>query len=295
MRGFLWVLLLALLVGAGLGVAYSWVLAPRPITDAAPLSLRDDFKDQYRAAIAAAYAATENLPRAQARLALVGDADPVEALNAQAQRMRAGSSTDEFEHADQVAALAFAMAGDITAPPAPALPSGQTNPAAAARTATVDSAELTEEGTSAETPEVTETTEVVETPPAQTLVPPTPRPTHTSTPEPGEPFALAGEETVCDPNLPDALLQVLVLNRSRRQLPGIEIVITWDGGSERFFTGLKPELGNGYADYLMAAGTTYTVQLATGSDVALGLTAPTCQTPDGEAFSGSIKLTFQQP
>lgn len=295
MRGLVWAILLALLVGIGLGLAYTWVLAPRPITDATPLSLRDDFKDQYRAAIAAAYAATGNLPRAQARLALVGDSDPVEALNAQAQRMLAGSSAGDFEHADQVAALASALNGNPNGAPIRTLTPETEDPVAAERTATADPLELTDEAISDETPTELETAEIVETQPAETLIPPTPRPTHTATPEPGEPFALAGEETVCDPNLPDGLLQVLVLNRSRRQLPGIEIVITWDGGSERFFTGLKPELGNGYADYLMTASTTYTVQLATGSDVALGLTAPTCQTSDGETFSGSIKLTFQQP
>jgi hypothetical protein len=87
----------------------------------------------------------------------------------------------------------------------------------------------------------------------------------------------------------------MVLNRSRRQLAGVEIVITWDGGKESFFTGLKPELGNGYADYLMTPDLTYTVQLARGSDVALGVAAPICQSPDGATFLGSIKLTFQQP
>jgi hypothetical protein len=128
-----------------------------------------------------------------------------------------------------------------------------------------------------------------------TVIESTPRPTSTFTPEPGKPFTLAGQETVCDTNLPDGLLQVFVLNRSRRQLAGTEIVITWDGGQEQFFTGLKPELGNGYADYRMTPDTTYTVQLARGSDVALGITAPTCQTPDGATFLGGIKLTFQQP
>jgi hypothetical protein len=122
-----------------------------------------------------------------------------------------------------------------------------------------------------------------------------PRPTRTPTPEPGEPFALAGQESLCDANLPEGLLQVIVLNRSRRQLAGIEIVITWERGKESFFTGLKPELGNGYADYLMGSDTTYTVQLGRGSDVALGITPPICQSPDGVGFLGSIKLTFQQP
>ena len=78
-------------------------------------------------------------------------------------------------------------------------------------------------------------------------------------------------------------------------MPGIEILITWEGGAENFFTGLKPELGNGYADYIMSADLIYTLQLKSGSDIASGLSAPTCQTPSGEAFSGGIKLTFQEP
>jgi hypothetical protein len=144
------------------------------------------------------------------------------------------------------------------------------------------------------TPETIET----QTLPVETQLPiveSTPRPTRTPTPEPGQPFVLSGQETLCDSNLPDGLLQVVVINRSRRHLPGIEIVITWDGGREQFFTGLKPEIGNGYADYLMTPDTTYTVQLARGSDVAQGIAAPTCQSPTGEAFLGNIKLTFQQP
>jgi hypothetical protein len=140
-----------------------------------------------------------------------------------------------------------------------------------------------------------EPSEIIDTPPAVVTDIPTPRPTPTATLPPGEPFALSGEETLCDTNLPDGLLQVLVLNANRRQLAGIEIVITWDGGHEQFFTGLKPELGNGYADFVMTPDTAYSVQLARGSDVALDIVAPTCQTPDGETFFGSIKLTFQQP
>jgi hypothetical protein len=106
---------------------------------------------------------------------------------------------------------------------------------------------------------------------------------------------LSGQEDVCDPNLPDGLLQVVVLSSNRRQMPGIKILITWDSGEEQFFTGLKPELGNGYADYQMTPNVTYTIQLAVGSDIATGVSTPTCQTPSGETFFGGIKLTFQQP
>jgi len=75
----------------------------------------------------------------------------------------------------------------------------------------------------------------------------------------------------------------------------VEIIVTWDGGKEQFFTGLKPELGNGYADYIMTPDITYAIQLARGSDVAVGIVAPTCQAVNGEAFFGGVKLTFQQP
>jgi hypothetical protein len=144
----------------------------------------------------------------------------------------------------------------------------------------------------------TETPEIAETNPVETqtvLSTATPRPTRTPLPTQGAPFRLIGQDTVCDPNLPERLLQVIVFNSNRRQLAGIKIVITWDTGGEEFFTGLKPELGNGYADFLMFPGTSHAVQLALGSEIATDLVPPACQTPSGETFLGGYKLTFQQP
>ena len=292
MRRIPWGALFALLLGVGLGLAYAWVISPRGLTDVGPSILRSDFKDQYRSVVAASYAATGNLPRARARLATLGDANPVDALNAQAQRMLASAQT--FERADLVAALASALEEDANGKSV-STPTLEILVDAGNTFTPTSPPPLTEEPIlENETPLLVETQPTVfETLPS--TIDATPQPTRTFTPEPGEPFALAGQETLCDANLPEGLLQVLVLNRSRRQLAGTEIVITWDGGKEQFFTGLKPELGNGYADYLMAPNTTYTVQLARGSDVALGITAPTCQSSAGESFLGSIKLTFQQP
>jgi hypothetical protein len=291
MRRVPWTVLFALLAGVGLGLIYAWVLSPRGITDAQPSALLADFKDQYRAVVAAAYAANGNLPRAQARLALLGDTESVEALNAQAQRMRASSASgEEFENADLVVALALALdenssGAPISTPTIEVVERREDTPAA------------TDLPLASEEPVVsTEIPLAVETIETQiTISPPTPRPTQTLVPTLGAPFELTGQESICDSNLPDGLLQVVTLNRSRRQVAGVEIVITWNGGKEQFFTGLKPELGNGYADYIMTPNTTYTVQLASGSDVALGITAPTCQSANGENFFGGIKLTFQQP
>jgi hypothetical protein len=288
-----WTALLALLVGVGLGLVYSWMISPLQVVDAEPIALRADFKDHYRSAIAAAFAATGDLTRAQARLSLLHDSDPIESLNAQAQRMLAtGQSSEE---ADQVAALASALDQNgsslpaVTQTPTVEVAEETDNPNRPTST-TLPASEIPFQIT--ESPTI-ETSQAIET--QATSISSTPRPTRTPIPTQGSPFALTGQESICDSNLPDGLLQVIVLNSNRRQMPGIEILITWEGGAENFFTGFKPELGNGYADYLMTPDVIYTVQLRLGSDIASGLTTPTCQTPDGTTFFGGIKLTFQQP
>jgi hypothetical protein len=276
-------LLLSLLLGLGAGLAYSWQISPRPLNGASPALLRADFKDQYRSAIAAAYAATGNLPRAQARLALLGDENPAETLSAQAQQSIARGN---FTEADQLAALAFAIQSGANAslPPLPIETS---------ETVSVEPSPLPEPAFV-----LTETPEPLEAPPVETLPPvltSTPRPTRTPLPTQGAPFRLIGQETVCDPNLPEGLLQVIVVNASRRQLPGVKIVVTWETGRDEFFTGFKPELGNGYADFLMSPGVSYAVQIAAGSEIVSALVTPDCRTSSGETYPGGYKLTFQQP
>ena len=285
-------IILTLLLGLGLGVAYSWLISPLRVVDADPVALRADFKDNYRSAIAASYAATSNLPRAQARLALLGDSNIIEALNSQAQHMLA---TGEFAQADQLAALATAL-GNGTTGLAPVPTSTSNNPITVTKTSTVTlppspqdiPIQLTE------TPQPIDT-QITETQTQSVADIPTPRPTRTLIPTVGAPFALIAQDTVCDKTLPDGLLQVLIFNSSHRQVAGAKIIITWDNGEEQFFTGLKPEIGNGYADYSMSPNIAYTLRLALGSDIASGLTVPTCQTPSGDNFPGGIKLTFQQP
>lgn len=290
MRRLPWDLVLALLTGLVLGLAYAWMISPLRVTDANPADLRADFKDQYRSAIAAAFAANGNLPRAQARLLLLKDADTVSALNAQAQRMLANGEPPQ--QTDQVAALARVLEGDtIEVVPSrqPATEEAVDN-GEPAITATLPPPPPEAAIVLTETPVTALPQETQVESPISTL-----RPTQTPLPTLGAPFVLTGQDEICDANLPVGLLQVIVMNASRRQMPGMEILIAWEGGEEQFFTGLKPELGNGYADFLMAENVSHTVQLAAGSDIASGLVAPTCQAQNGETFRGGIKLTFQQP
>ena len=288
MKRFPWDILLALLAGIGLGLVYSWLVSPVQVINSEPVALRADFKDSYRAAIAAAYASNGDLVRARARLSLLGDADPIPVLVTQSERMLV--SGESFATVQQVVDLASALqqvnpvAGSTSSTPVP------TRVANTLNTATVTlpppPPDFPSAGQTA-TVEVTEVPTVLDTP--------TPRPTRTPVPTVGAPFAFTAQDIVCDPNLPEGLLQVVVLNSSRRPVPGAEIIITWSGGEEHFFTGLKPELGNGYADFIMTPETIYSVQLSLGSESASELTAPSCQTSSGETFTGGIKLTFQQP
>jgi|APDOM4702015248_1054824.scaffolds.fasta_scaffold124467_2 hypothetical protein len=78
-------------------------------------------------------------------------------------------------------------------------------------------------------------------------------------------------------------------------MPGVKIIVSWDGGEGQFFTGLKPELSHCYADYIMTPEMAYTIQLAIGSDVVTELIVPTYQMPNGETYTGGMKLTFQRP
>ena len=290
MKRIPWDILIALLIGLGLGLAYSWLISPSGITNTNPTALRSDFKDQYRAMIAASFLADNNLPRAESRLALFNDPRTVDTLNSQAQRMIASG---EFTTADQLAALASALNNGYAEVPVP------TPTAKATNASSNNDPTITLPPPPEELPfQITETPQALDLPTSETqtvIINPTARPTRTLIPTAGVPFALATQETVCDSTLPDGLLQVMIFNTSHRQVAGAKIIISWDIGEEDFFTGLKPEIGNGYADYIMTPSITYSLRLAAGSDVVSELTVPTCQTPSGETFLGGIKLTFQQP
>ena len=295
MKRFPWDILLALLLGLGLGLAYAWIISPQQFTDSTPATLRTDFKDQFRAAIAASYSATGNIPRALARLELLGDDNLTETMNAQAQREIANG---QFKQADQLAALAIALQSGafipvqntptfesfepITAEPSLIpFPSPDNIPFV-----------LTETPVETSEPVISETQFIT---PIANPGTATPRPTRTALPTQGAPFRLTAIDEVCDSNLPENLLQVLVYDSNRRQLAAIKIIVTWDTGGEEFFTGLKPELGNGYADFTMTSGNSYAVQLGIGSEIATDITPPTCQATSGESFNGGYKLTFEQP
>lgn len=284
---------LALLAGFGLGLAYSWLLSPVSYVDAHPALLRSDFKDQYRIAIAAAYASNQDLVRAQARLNLLGDADPVGELSALAQRLLAEGQP--FETVRPLAQLATDLQrGYVSEPFTPTpFPTFSTPDVQSTSTPTENGTqpEVSDEATITPIPTVFfEQTPL--TPLIQETI--TPRPTFTPTAGPGSPFVLMSQETVCDPGM-QRVMQFILMDARRRQIPGAEIIVTWNQGEDRFFTGLKPEMGDGYADFIMQADTVYNIRIVTGGAFVADISTPTCTDANGASYPGGILLTFQQP
>ncbi len=277
-----WLLLAGLAAGLLLGVAYTWLISPVKYTDTAPANLREDFKNQYRSAIALAYQSTGNLERARARLILLEDTGSPQVLASQAQRLLAEGYPAE------AAALAQ-LSADLQ------------NPPTARPRATITLTPSPNQGPTA-TLDLTQTvrTATITPSPLPTLTPRatfTPRPTLTPTATLGAPFALQSKRQICDPSLPQGLLQIEVVNSAGNPVPGMRIMVSWSNpnGEDSFYTGLVPEISPGYADFQMTPGINYTVRVGEGGQPAEGWRTMDCTAPNGDTYPGGWWLTFAQP
>jgi hypothetical protein len=317
-----WYLLTGLVIGIALGLVYAWVVQPVKYVDTPPAALRRDFKDQYRALIAAAYMANHDLVRAKARLELLGDEDMYRAISEQAQRTLAEDGSTHQARALGLLAIALGQEGpgpaipatavhskatdtrastkqaaSSTLPPLPSLTATFTLAATSTPTSTPEWAGETPPPTQPQTTGTTPTPEGEGTP-IDTPIPrptTTPTPTRTTTPTPGGPFVLLSREKICEQKLGQPLIQVEAMNILNQPVPGVLVIVTWESGEERFFTGLKPEKGLGYADFTPAPGIAYTLRLGEGGLPVPDLSAAECQSPSGEDFWGAWVLKFIQP
>ncbi len=274
-----WYLITALILGVSLGLLISWVIAPVSLEDTHPSNLRADYKDVYRSLIARAYQANQNLPRAKARLELLGDENPAQALAAQAQRNLAEEGDQEM------ARILVNLSAALQRTPAPE---------ATSPTQTLSSADVTGEGTpppSTDTENNTSTPEGTETYTTRTPLPP---PTFTPTDAP--PFIVEDQAKLCDPNLTTPLIQVFATNAEGEGVPGVEILISWaPDRQERFLTGLKPEIGEGYADFEAEMGVTYTIEVPESGLVIPDVVITECQPDSGDPYPGSYQIYITYP
>jgi hypothetical protein len=69
-------------------------------------------------------------------------------------------------------------------------------------------------------------------------------------------------------------------------------MVEWEEQQATFFTGLKPDVDPGYADFEMEPNRTYTVTLVGFSEPVLGIDSHACETPSGTAQAPTYQLVF---
>lgn len=270
MARFALALLTGLALGLAAGLSYAYVISPVEYTDISPAALIPDRREEYLILAASAYVADGDLDRVQARLAALADPDIARAVTALAQRAAA-----EGRPPDTVSALsALALALGVGPGPAPATAPGSLATPSISRPPTFTQG-------------------------APTAAPSTPtlfatHPALTPTALPVYEYELAKVEKVCDASLGGPLIQAQVQTADGKPIPGVEVLIVWDGGRDHFFTGFKPDIGLGYGDFAMTPETTYTVSLSARSQSAEGLFAEPCDVGSGANFLGSWLVVFRR-
>jgi hypothetical protein len=253
------VLLLTLATGIGAGLIYTWILDPVETYDSAPEALRLEDKYVYLALVGDLYVAEGELSRAESRLAAVGvEADGPVLAELLADYLDAGGRPDEVRNLARLAEALGASGGVLNLFALQPTPSPE---------------------------------------PTGTLAPEeVASPTAAPSPTPAPTFLLAEQTAVCaEPGLPGRI-RVWVRDAQGSGLPGVEVVVSWNTGQDRFFTGLRPEMGKGYADFEMVPQVAYDVALAgfrgdTAEGVSSNLLPGVCPT---DTLALDWRLAFQQ-
>jgi hypothetical protein len=260
----------ALIIGLGLGLLISLVISPVNYQNVPPSMLTPADKDLYRAMIALSFNARGDMGRAQARLELLEDANSQVQLAAQAQQ-----SIAQGKPAEEARSLALLAAALGKGPQPVVLP---TEPVLTVPPSTPST-------------ELTPTLDIPVTRPTNPPLPPAPLPS----PTPGDPYVLKDRtNNICDVEF-SQILQVYVIDKAGKSVPGAEVIVTWSDGEDHFFTGMKPAIDLGYADFKMDVDVPYNVRMANGGQTSTNITAPNCKLDSGMEYKGGVKLIFGAP
>jgi hypothetical protein len=273
-------------VAFGLGLAltlwYGWVLDPR-YAPVKPAHLNRDDQEVYLVLIAAAFRHDHDLEKARARLVELKQPNLEDSLVNLAERYIAeGRDARDIYSlvnlADALGRRTATMGAFLATPtaepsptPIPASPR-PTSPPAASPTMTPS-------------------------PRPEPTVTPTPTPTEpTASPRPDTAYGLAQSVAICDADT-SALLRVYVRDRRGRGVAGVKVMVIWPGGQDTFYTGFKPEIDPGYADFVMEPDRVY--RLALGDEPAEAVdnisvaNSTLCSNlPDG--YAPSWQVVFRQ-
>ncbi|MFQ5435234.1 MAG: hypothetical protein ACE5FD_10205, partial [Anaerolineae bacterium] len=244
--------------------------APVVFVDASPARLSDFYRDEYIWLVSQSFAADGNLERARRRLDALEEPDVngrlVTLLETALRQQKPPDQTRNLAELAQQLGIEDRTVALFAPTPLFGTPTPTATPFIA--------------------PSVTPTETTLPTnTPRPTLTPTnTPRPS----PSPAPVYRLLFQERVC-PGVPAPRIEVITLDALLEPEPGGEALVSWEGGSDRFFTGFKPEQGAGYGDFEMEPGVAYAVMLAAGSPEISGLSVQTCD----DGLAGGWRLTFQ--
>lgn len=269
-------LLLGLLVGLAGGLFYAWLLNPIVYINAKPAQMSDDYQEEYLFLVSQSYAYTGDWETADQRLAALEARNLPQRVALQFERyLREGKPAESVRN---LANLTRMMGGENPAlalfnptPEPPVLTPTPTRPFATPTATLLPTPSLTPRPTQTIAPTIT---------PLPTLVP-------TSTPRPD--FRLLSQQRICHTDEPAPLIVVEVADANLEPLAGVEVVVEWADGQDRFFTGFRPDESPGYADFVMAPNVSYSVALAAGSPTIGGLRIEPCTSGQ----PGGWELTFQ--
>lgn len=280
----------ALIVGIGIGIAagllYTWEIDPVVERNTSPWQLSDAAKEDYIVAVALSYAYNDDRELAFDRLRAVSpDQDVWQTVaDISCQRVNTGKAVTNNDILVIRALGNLYMSQGATGcaelypTPAPAMVIASPVP-----TFTL--------------------TPTVAPPPTKTPTPvsgstPVPPVRPTATPVPSDSFVVTRTRSFCDPDV-SGLIEVRVYDYLGAGIPGVPVTVSATGiASDRFFTGLKPERGSEYADFVMELGRTYTVTVPGLTDAPPIVEAAPCQTTldDGTTVSAQMSywINFQQ-
>ena len=222
-----WYLLTGAVLGVAFGLFYAWVISPVKYVDAPPYALRADYKDEYRALVAAAYLYSGDLLRAQDRLAQLKGDETSQTIANQAQRALAEGRPEEEIRALRILAMAL---GEGVSPIASGVTPTLAETSIPATSAFTPTPLLIEPTT---TPTITFQTSPRASITLQTsITTSTSEPTRTATPTAtqGAPFVLQERKLICNIYQPEPLIQAEVLDAAGQPVPSVELVVTWDEG-----------------------------------------------------------------
>jgi len=276
-----WHLLTGTIMGILLGVVFSLWILPVQYIDTEPNTLRTSDRERYREVVANAFLVEADTNRALARIALLQDANSSSALISQAQVLLASNGNAQTARGLALLGAAVNQPSLRITPLPSAIGMGSTP---TLQTPTGSQEAITVMPTL--TPAATRT-------PFATF---TPRPTALPSPTLGAAFVLAKQEDICDPLPKVPLIEIEVKDASGKPIAGVKIQLSQvNGGSETFYTGLYPEVNEGYANYVMTSGMEYALRVGEAGQLVSGLKIPVCKTGSSSSAPGSIYLLFQQP